>query len=140
MLSAKISVYKEYIRDFLWDSLTEQPIKYILERLDLYQEKFPILDPTFKLEKYSDEFFKKLFEDVYNISSNNNKYVVYTFTDNNGNRHFSSYTLEHFKNTVEDFKKNDRFVLTDSNFVDESNVLYFVFDGASDYFPQSYLM
>ena len=57
----------EYIRDFFRDSSIEQPIRYSLEKPDLYQEESPIYGSTFQLDKYTDEFLEKLFEDIYKI-------------------------------------------------------------------------
>ena len=67
-----------------------------------------ISEPTFKLDKYSDEFLKRIFEDVYKIPSEEKTCVVYTFVDNFGIRHFRTYTLEFFKTTVDDFTESYR--------------------------------
>ena len=55
-------VYEEYIKDFFWNPFTEQPIEYLLENPNLYEEKSSIFDLTFQLYKYLDEFIKNLFD------------------------------------------------------------------------------
>ena len=52
--SPKNFVYEEYIWDFFQDSPTDQSIEYSPDKLDLYQEKFPIFNAIFQLSKYSD--------------------------------------------------------------------------------------
>ena len=79
-ISSKSFVYDEHIRDFFWDSSIEQLIEYPHEKLYLYQEMSLMFGPTSQLDKCMDKFLKKLFEDVYKISSEGKTYVVYTFT------------------------------------------------------------
>ena len=74
--SHKNFVYVKYIGDFFWNSATEEPIEYPLERPNLWEERAPIFGSTFQLNGYSDEFLRKLFEDVRNISSKR-KHMLY---------------------------------------------------------------
>ena len=46
------------------DNLDSLYTSYTPEKLDLYQEKSLIIGSTFRLDKYSEEFLKKLFENV----------------------------------------------------------------------------
>ena len=62
--SPKNFAYEKYIRNFFRDSLIKEPIEYILERPNSYEEKPPMLGSTSQLNKYSDEFLKKFFEDI----------------------------------------------------------------------------
>ena len=48
-------------------------------------------------------------------------YVVYTFIDKDELIRFRTYTLECFKNTIDDFLKNGRPALNNPNFVDNNN-------------------
>ena len=99
--------YEEYIRDFfrssdpldpdnLFKTFTDYYPSYPLEKPNLYFEKSPIFGKTFQLDKYSDDFLKKLFDDVYVIPADTKTYCVYSFTDKDGQRQYRTFTPRTF--------------------------------------------
>ena len=85
------------------------------------KKKYHIFCSTFQPDKYSNEFLKKLFEDVYKISLKiiDILYILSILK-------IESDSLEHFKKIVDDLIHNSMLILKNPNFVDKSNFLDFV--------------
>lgn len=89
---------------------------------------------------YSDDFLKELFTDVLNTSATEKVMVVCSFVSEDGTRRFATYILDVFRVNIDSFIENSRLSLDDPNFINKSNVLDFVSNGAENYFPQLHLI
>ena len=143
----RIHDYKECLRNLIADteevpaSFTEWIDRYFNPLLYIHDsENSLIFGRTFQLNLYTDDFLKELFANILETPATEKVMVVCTFFDKDGNRNHVTYTLSAFRNNIGSFMQTGRLSLDDPNFVDESNVLNNVSDGAENYFPPIHLI